>query len=86
LTIFALMYGFFVSGFVSFQVQNGHGNYHRPTATLATFSIFFLGQGVGNLLAWAIKPGAYYAVRHESVVVFTGSSMVMSAPVFVCGI
>lgn len=59
-----------------------------PTASLAMFSVFCFGQGVGNVLAGSIsatlitqviKPNDYGAMKYRSVVIFTGSSMVVSA-------
>ena len=60
----------------------------EPTAALATFGVFVFCQGFGNVLAGPIsaalldegvKRDGYGLLRFKSMVVFTGTSMLVSA-------
>ena len=88
LVVFALLYGFFAYGFSSMRARMGMAVSEEPTAALATFGMFTFCQGVGNVLAGPISAGllsgrvkreSYGIARYKTVVIFTGSCMLLSA-------
>lgn len=88
LVVFSLLYGFFGAGFVAMRARMGTAVSDEPTAALAMFSVLCFGQGVGNVLAGPISASllsqitnvtAYGLVRYKSVVIFTGTCMLVSA-------
>jgi MFS family permease len=88
LIAFSLIYGFFAFGFVAIRPRMSMAVSENPSAGLAIFSILVATQGVGNvvsgpissgLLLSEVEPGSYGASRYKSVVIFTGSCMMLSA-------
>ncbi|OZJ01544.1 hypothetical protein BZG36_05508 [Bifiguratus adelaidae] len=87
LVVFSILYGFFAYGYVSMRMRMGSAISDDPTTSLATFSIFCFGQGVGNVLAGPISAGlltqaasfGYGMVKYKPVVIFTGACMLLSA-------
>lgn len=90
LVVFALLYGFFASGYVGLWVRMGTALSKEPTTALAMFGVFAFGKGIGNILAGPISAvliretvdiRGYGAARYERVVEFTGACMLGSASV-----
>ncbi|OZJ01535.1 hypothetical protein BZG36_05671 [Bifiguratus adelaidae] len=86
LVVFSILYGFFAYGYTSMRVRMGSAISDDPTSSLATFSIFCFGQGVGNVLTGPISAGLLsqttsfgYGMKYKAVVIFTGTCMVLSA-------
>jgi MFS family permease len=88
LVAFSLIYGFFAFGFVAIRPRMSMAVSENPSASLAIFSILVATQGVGNVVSGPISsglllsdvdPGGYGAARYKSVVIFTGSCMMLSA-------
>ena len=88
LIIFSLLFGFFAYGFSSMRARMGTAVSEEPTAALATFGFFTFSQGLGNVLAGPISAGllsggvmkdSYGIVRYKSLIIFTGSCMLLSA-------
>lgn len=87
LVLFALIYGFFGSGYTAMWARMSSAVSRDPTTTPMIFSLFCFGKGIGNVLAGPISgslvsgassSGAYGLLRYTGVVVFTGTSMLLS--------
>ncbi|KAL9039683.1 MAG: hypothetical protein Q9180_002379 [Flavoplaca navasiana] len=81
LIVFALLFGFFAYGFNSLPARMGTAISEDPTVALATFSVYVVCQGFGNVLAGPISAGlltdgvrkdGYGAWRYKTLVLFTG--------------
>jgi MFS family permease len=90
LIVFSLIYGFFGAGYTALWGRMGTAISSEPTAAFTAFGLLNFGKGVGNVLAGPISAGLlkdavnvhrYGAVRYETVVLFTGSCMLVSAAV-----
>ena len=90
LTVFAMIYGFFGAGYTAMWARMGTAVTNEPTAAFAAFGLLNFGKGVGNVLAGpiggaflalrnAVDAGTYGAARYETVILFTGSCMLVSA-------
>jgi len=88
LVVFSLLFGFFAYGFSSIRARMGTAVSEEPTAALATFGAFTFCQGLGNVLAGPISAGllsggtkreSYGIARYKSLIIFTGSCMLLSA-------
>ncbi|KAL8870067.1 MAG: hypothetical protein Q9174_003800 [Haloplaca sp. 1 TL-2023] len=88
LIVFALLFGFFAYGFSSLRARMGTAVSDDPTVALATFSVYVVCQGVGNVLAGPISAGlltdgvrkdGYGILRYRAMVIFTGGCMLISA-------
>jgi MFS family permease len=90
LIAFSLVYGFFAYGFGVMRIGMGRAVSDDPSAAVATYSILVFLQGIGNVLVGPISNalitpsigfGTYGISKYKSVVVFTGSCMIMSSTV-----
>ncbi|KAL8834869.1 MAG: hypothetical protein Q9176_007234 [Flavoplaca citrina] len=88
LIVFALLFGFFAYGFNSLRARMGTAISEDPTVALATFSVYIVCQGFGNVLAGPISAGlltdgvrkdGYGVWRYKAMVLFTGGCMLISA-------
>ena len=88
LIVFALLFGFFAYGFNSLRARMGTAISDDPTVALATFSVYVVCQGFGNVLAGPISAGllidgvrkdGYGVRRYKAMVLFTGGYMLVSA-------
>jgi predicted MFS family arabinose efflux permease len=88
LILFSLVYGFFGAGYVALWARMTSAVSSEPTASLATYSLFCFGKGVGNVAAGPISAsliqpivvlGAYGVMKYKAVILFTGTCMLCSA-------
>jgi MFS family permease len=88
LIIFSILYGFFGYGYTTMRVAMGRAVSDDPSAVVASYAILVFLQGVGNILAGPISSGlmsqkinltTYGVGRYESLVIFTGLCMFLSA-------
>lgn len=88
LTIFSLLYGFFGAGYTALWGRMGTAVSSEPTGAFAAFGFLNFGKGVGNMLAGPVggallkemvHVGSYGTAKYESVVLFTGSCMIVSS-------
>jgi hypothetical protein len=88
LTVFSLFYGFFGAGYTALWGRMGTAVTNEPTGAFAAFGCLNFGKGVGNILAGPVGGAllkeivhvrSYGAARYESVILFTGSCMVLSS-------
>ncbi|PIA91005.1 Monocarboxylate transporter 4 [Cercospora beticola] len=88
LFVFALIYGFFGAGYTAMWARMGTSVSSDLNAAFAAFGLLNFGKGVGNVLAGpiggallrnTISAGRYGVGRFDTVVLFTGSCMVISA-------
>lgn len=90
LAIFAIIYGFFGAGYTAMWARMGTSVASEPASAFAAFGLLNFGKGVGNVLAGpiggallstrsAVEKGSYGTTRYETVVLFTGSCMFVSA-------
>ncbi|QIW96718.1 hypothetical protein AMS68_002236 [Peltaster fructicola] len=85
--VFAMVYGFFGSGYTATWARIGTSISSDPIAAFTAFGTLNLGKGLGNVLTGPIGgalvgsdtvAGAYGAVKYQKVVLFTGSCMLLS--------
>ncbi|KAK3058804.1 hypothetical protein LTR09_000369 [Extremus antarcticus] len=90
LIVFSLIYGFFGAGYTALWGRMGTSISSEPTAAFTAFGLLNFGKGIGNVLAGPISAALlkdvvnvhrYGTVRYETLVLFTGSCMVVSAAV-----
>ncbi|KAK5174559.1 uncharacterized protein LTR77_001640 [Saxophila tyrrhenica] len=88
LIVFSLIYGFFGAGYTALWGRMGTSISSEPTAAFTAFGLLNFGKGIGNVLAGPISGALlkskinmhhYGSVRYETVVLFTGSCMALSA-------
>ncbi|KAI5357336.1 putative major facilitator superfamily, MFS transporter superfamily [Septoria linicola] len=90
LTVFALLYGFFGAGYTAMWARMGSAVASEPSAAFAAFGLLNFGKGIGNVLAGPIggallgtranvRGGTYAVSKYETIVLFTGSCMLVSA-------
>jgi predicted MFS family arabinose efflux permease len=88
LVIFALFYGFFGAGYTALWGRMGTAVTSEPTGAFAAFGFLNFGKGVGNMLAGPVggallkemvHVGSYGTAKYESLVLFTGSCMIISS-------
>lgn len=86
--VFALFYGFFGAGYTALWGRMGTAVTSEPTGAFAAFGFLNFGKGVGNMLAGPVggallkemvQIGSYGTAKYESIVLFTGSCMVVSS-------
>jgi len=88
LIFFALLYGFFGTGYTAMWARMVTAISDEPSASQAIFGLFCFGKGVGNVLAGPISAGllrlsaddssGYGRGIYKSVVLFTGVSLLLS--------
>jgi len=87
LIFFALLYGFFGTGYTAMWARMVTAISAEPSASQAMFSIFCFGKGLGNVLAGPIGAGllrastdngGYGYGTYRAVVIFTGVCLVLS--------
>jgi predicted MFS family arabinose efflux permease len=87
LVVFAMLYGFFGSGFTAMWARMSSATSGNPTTAATIFTLFNFGKGIGNVLAGPISgqlisgasSAASYALqRYLGAVVFTGACMFLS--------
>jgi MFS family permease len=87
LIIFSFIYGFFGAGYVAMWARMGSAVSNVPTAALATYSLFCVGKGVGNVVAGPISAslirpiteiGSYGVMKYKAIILFTGACMLGS--------
>lgn len=87
LIIFSFIYGFFGAGYVAMWARMGSAVSNEPTAALATYSLFCVGKGVGNVVAGPISAslirpiteiGSYGVMKYKAIILFTGACMLGS--------
>lgn len=92
LAVFAVIYGFFGTGYTALWGRIGMKISSEPTAAFTAYGLLNFGKGVGNVLAGPIggallthgvMKGEYGAGRYEKVVLFVGSAMMLSAVIIV---
>ena len=85
--VFSLIYGFFGAGYTALWGRMGMAVTSEPTGAFAAFGCFNFGKGVGNIVAGPVggallkemvDVASYGTERFGSVVLFTGSCMVVS--------
>lgn len=88
LIVFSLFYGFFGAGYTALWGRMGTAVSSEPTGAFAAFGCLNFGKGVGNILAGplggallkeVVHVRSYGIERYESVILFTGSCMVVSS-------
>ncbi|RDW63521.1 MFS general substrate transporter-44 [Coleophoma cylindrospora] len=88
LLAFSIIYGLFGYGFGTMRVAMGRAVSDDPSAAVATYSILAFLQGVGNISVGPISSGLltqtielekYAIMKYESLVIFTGACMTLSA-------
>lgn len=89
LVFFALLYGFFGTGYTAMWARMVTRISEEPSAFEAMFGLFNFGKGIGNVLAGPISAGllrlsadtsgGYGQGTYRSVVVFTGVCLLLSA-------
>lgn len=90
LAVFAIIYGFFGAGYTAMWARMGTAVTTDPATGFAAFGLLNVGKGVGNVLAGPIggallaarsaaDKASYGSDRYETVVLFTGSCMFVSA-------
>ena len=88
LVVFAMLYGFFGAGYTAMWARMVSTVSDDQSASLAMFSVFCFGKGVGNILAGpvgagllqaGVNVGSYGALKFRGVVIFTGVLMLLSA-------
>lgn len=88
LIVFAITYGFFGYGFSTMRVAMARKVTKDPSAIGAIFAILVFLQGIGNILAGPISTvllsqrttlGAYGILKYQFLVIFTGTSIALSA-------
>jgi MFS family permease len=93
LIMFSLVYGVFGYGYAPMRARMGTAVSGDPSASLAVFSIFCFGQGVGNVLAGALGArllsqttniNSYGAMKYKALVIFTGGCILLSAVSICC--
>jgi MFS family permease len=94
LTVFSLFYGFFGAGYTALWGRMGTAVSSEPTGAFAAFGCLNFGKGVGNILAGPVGGAllkeivhvrSYGATRYESVILFTGSCMILSSATVLLG-
>ncbi|VUC26994.1 unnamed protein product [Clonostachys rosea] len=89
---FAIVYGFFAFGFGTLRVAMGRAVSDDPSTVFATYAIFVLLQGIGNVMVGPLsavlmsKPvmrGAYSAGQYDGVVFLTGASSALAAMIII---
>jgi MFS family permease len=88
LMTFSLLYGFSAAGYTALWGRMGTSVSSEPTGAFAAFGFLNFGKGVGNMLAGPVggallkemvHVGSYGCTKYESVVLFTGSCMIVSS-------
>ena len=88
LIVFSFLFGFFAYGYSSLRARMGTTVSEEPSASLAMFGILVGCQGVGSVISGPIsvhllhglfRKGAYGAVKYRSMIIFTGTCMLLSA-------
>ncbi|KAK6062651.1 MFS monocarboxylate [Seiridium cupressi] len=81
LLVFAMIYGFFGSGFTAMWVRMSSAVSQNPTTAAMIFTLFNFGKGIGNVLAGPISGAliagsssveGYALQRYSGIVIFTG--------------
>ncbi|KAK9799997.1 putative Major facilitator superfamily transporter [Seiridium cardinale] len=82
LLVFAMIYGFFGSGFTAMWVRMSSAVSQNPTTAAMIFTLFNFGKGIGNVLAGPISGALIagsssvegYALQgYSGIVIFTGT-------------
>lgn len=90
LIVFAIVYGYFGSGFTALWGRMGTTVSGEPTAAFAAFGLFNAGKGIGNILTGPIggslventvNEHGYAATKYEGTVLFAGFCMLSSASI-----
>ena len=88
LIFFALLYGFFGTGYTAMWARMVTAISEEPSASQTMFGLFCFGKGVGNVLAGPISAGllrlstdshGYGHGAYKAVVIFTGVCLLLSA-------
>lgn len=87
LVSFSLIYGFFGAGYTAMWARMGTAISAEPTIAFTTFGLFCMQKGIGNVLTGPIsaaligqevKERVYGVFKFESIILFTGSCMLVS--------
>ena len=88
LCVFAIVYGFFGTGYTALWGRMGTSVTKDSTSAFVAFGLFNFGKGLGNVLAGPVgggllkakvQGGGYGVGRYEGIIVFAGSCMLASA-------
>jgi MFS family permease len=88
LIFFALLYGFFGTGYTAMWARMVTQVSEEPSAAQAIFGMFNFGKGIGNiaagpisagLLRWKSDGGEYGLGTYKAIVLFTGICLLLSA-------
>lgn len=88
LAVFAILYGFFASGYTALWLRMGTSVSSEPSAAFAAYGLLNVGKGIGNVLAGPISGAllaktvdldGYGCARYGPPVLFSGTCLALSA-------